>query len=162
MYSAQNQAVLSNWSNDNNFVKPTFYVTAAILLIWHFTYLELSLRHPLMAEEAIPDENDAVGLYEEVEYQAEDESLIGLWQSQIAFVVLTFILALNSRFLIIAINGTVSSTWISRTFLGFVLIPLVSGGSETLTSVMVATLNRMDFVSKDTSPQYSSNLMVPR
>lgn len=130
-------------SGDDGGVGSLTCIVSLVLLGLYWTYIQFTLQ----TREGYHLEASSIDEYDEDEIYEDNYAPVGPWQSLIAFVVLSFVLVLSARCLMMAIDDTVSSTGVSRGFLGLIIIPLVAGGSETWTSAMVAVHNKMDLVS---------------
>lgn len=109
--------------------------TAIVLLLIYFVYLYFQLRtHTELFD------GDEAGIEEE-EY---DEPTLQPLAAPIALALVTYFIAICSQSLVGSIGAIVDQTHSSRSFVGFLLIPLYSNAVLIFTAVRVALLNNMD------------------
>lgn len=134
--------------------------TAIVLLILYVMYLYFQLRsHASLFEEVnegLAEDSEAHqhdlrstvaenGDVEAVEeQQQEEERVLSPLSAGVALVVVTVLVALCADYLVDSIDGIVTQTGMSRTFIGLILIPIVGNAAEHVTAVVVAWKDKMD------------------
>jgi Ca2+:H+ antiporter len=76
--------------------------------------------------------------------EEDDEPRLSMRVSIIGLLVATLAITVFSDMLVESIDGFVTSTGISRTFVGLVILPIVGNAVEHITAVTVAMKNKMD------------------
>lgn len=79
----------------------------------------------------------------EVEEEKEEPDLT-LWAALILLVLSTVLVAICAECLVSSIDHLVSSSGISRVFVGLILLPIVGNAAEHATAVTVAVKDKMD------------------
>ena len=74
----------------------------------------------------------------------EDEPDMPFWVSMMGLTVLTGIITKLSDYLVGSIDGFCTSSGISRTFVGIIILPIVGNAVEHITAISVAVKNKMD------------------
>lgn len=125
--------------------------TAIILLLLYVMYLFFQLKsHATMFEAGVAEEggreNQQNGTAEVVAPAEEDEEerILNPLAAGIALVIVTVLVAVCAEYLVGSIEGIVEKTGMSKTFIGFVLIPIVGNAAEHVTAVVVAYKDKMD------------------
>jgi Ca2+:H+ antiporter len=108
--------------------------TAIILLILYCLYLffQLNSHHSIFDAEHAAEEEEA------------SPQLLKPVPATIALVLITLLVAWCAEYLVDSIDAVVSSTPLSRTFIGLILLPIVGNAAEHVTAVIVAAKGKMD------------------
>ena len=69
----------------------------------------------------------------------DEEAAIGPWTAGITLVVVTVAIAICSEYLVDSIDSVVSSSGISKTFIGLILLPIVGNAGTSLSHCLVLT-----------------------
>ncbi|KAG5664408.1 hypothetical protein KAF25_008142 [Fusarium avenaceum] len=111
--------------------------TAIILLGLYVLYLVFQLRtHSNLFDAENQNEGD-----EEVE---PEEPTIGPVAAMAVLVVTTVLVTICADYLVDSIDDLVTTSGISRAFIGLILIPIVGNAAEHVTAVVVAVRDKMD------------------
>ncbi|RGP70677.1 ca2+:h+ antiporter [Fusarium longipes] len=113
--------------------------TAIILLLLYVLYLVFQLRtHSNLfdAENQTDDDEDA-------EHEHE-EPTIGPVAAIAVLIVTTLLVTVCADYLVDSIDDLVTTSGISRAFIGLILIPIVGNAAEHVTAVVVAVRDKMD------------------
>jgi Ca2+:H+ antiporter len=111
--------------------------TAIILLGLYVLYLVFQLRtHSNLFDAENQNEGD-----EEVEHE---EPSIGPLAAMAVLVVTTVLVTICADYLVDSIDDLVTTSGISRAFIGLILIPIVGNAAEHVTAVVVAVRDKMD------------------
>ncbi|KAF6513053.1 hypothetical protein HZS61_007311 [Fusarium oxysporum f. sp. conglutinans] len=111
--------------------------TSIILLLLYVLYLVFQLRtHSNLFDAEKQSEGDEEGECE--------EPTLGLVAAIAVLVVTTVLVTLCADYLVNSINGLVTTSGISRGFIGLILIPIVGNAAEHVTAVVVALRDKMD------------------
>ncbi|KAG7410347.1 Vacuolar calcium ion transporter [Fusarium oxysporum f. sp. raphani] len=111
--------------------------TAIILLLLYVLYLVFQLRtHSNLFDTENQNEDDEEGECE--------EPTLGPIAAIAVLVVTTVLVTLCAGYLVDSINDLVTTSGISRGFIGLILIPIVGNAAEHVTAVVVALRNKMD------------------
>jgi len=106
--------------------------TAIVLLIIYVLYLVFSLK-------------THSELYRSDEQEDEEEKpQLTTPVSLLLLASVTIIVSFSAEYLVGSIEGIVETSGLSRTFLGLILLPIVSNAAEYVTAVTAATKNKMD------------------
>ena len=81
---------------------------------------------------------------EPADADVEDKPLMSRTSAAVLLLISTGLVAVCAEFLVDAIPGMISSTPVGQTFIGLILLPIVSNAAEHVTAVTVATKNKMD------------------
>ncbi|EWZ78812.1 Ca2+:H+ antiporter [Fusarium oxysporum f. sp. lycopersici MN25] len=73
-----------------------------------------------------------------------EELTLGLVAAIAVLVVTTVLVTLCADYLVNSINGLVTTSGISRGFIGLILVPIVGNAAEHVTAVVVALRDKMD------------------
>ncbi|CAK3992167.1 vacuolar Ca H(+) exchanger [Lecanosticta acicola] len=127
--------------------------TAVILAVVYVFYLVFQLRthsglftddqeegkhgEPEPGEEVNPDVARA-------ENAEEDGRTLGLWSALTTLILTTVCVGFCAEFLVDAINPIVDSTPMSKTFIGIILLPIVTNAAEHVTAVIVSWKGKMN------------------
>lgn len=112
--------------------------TAIILLILYVLYLVFQLKthaHLFDAEAQEGGDGD--------EEQKEPE-ILGPIPAMICLILVTVLVAVCAEYLVDSIDSIVTSSGISKTFIGLILLPIVGNAAEHVTAVVVAWKDKMD------------------
>ncbi|KAF2860111.1 Calcium/proton exchanger [Piedraia hortae CBS 480.64] len=112
--------------------------TAIIMLILYILYLYFQLR---THADLFDGETGAV---DDEEEQEEGPQVLGPVAASICLVIVTLLVAVCAEYLVGSIDDIVSSTGVSKTFIGLVLLPIVGNAAEHVTACVVAYKNKMD------------------
>ena len=112
--------------------------TAVILLLLYVLYLVFQLRthSNLFDAENQPDDEDAE--------QEHEEPTIGPVAAVAVLIVTTLLVTVCADYLVDSIDDLVTTSGISRAFIGLILIPIVGNAAEHVTAVVVAVRDKMD------------------
>ncbi|KAK9452991.1 Sodium/calcium exchanger protein-domain-containing protein [Dipodascopsis uninucleata] len=111
--------------------------SALVLLAIYVLYLIFQLKtHAQLFNEA----DGAGGLDEEEEHPA----LLSVPVSLVALTLITLVVSVCADYLVDSIDSLVTSTGMSKTFIGLILLPIVGNAAEHVTAVVVATKNKME------------------
>ena len=69
---------------------------------------------------------------------------MGPWASAGVLIVVTILVAVCAEYLVDSIDSLVSTTGISKTFVGLILLPIVGNAAEHVTAIVVAVKDKMD------------------
>jgi len=105
--------------------------TAIVLLIIYILYLVFSLK-------------THADLYKEEEDEEEEKPQLTTAVSLLLLATVTVVVSFSAEYLVGSIEGIVETSGLSRTFLGLILLPIVSNAAEYVTAVTAATKNKMD------------------
>ena len=111
---------------------------AAVFLL--FMYLQL-LIFQLKTHAYIFDEVDVTTSSRSIDMEEPSMSFAG---SLLGLLIVTLLVAVFSEFLVDSIDGFVTSSGVSRTFVGLILLPIVGNAVEHVTAVTVAMKDKMD------------------
>jgi calcium/proton exchanger cax len=124
--------------------------TAIVLLFLYFLHIwfELWTHWNLFRNE------DVAAEFEEEDLEEEDpaRSRLGLASALSVFLVSTATLAICVHYIFNAIDYLDSNTELGRShkaFIGLIALPVLSGGAESLTALLVTVRNKVDLVSAD-------------
>ncbi|KAJ5503509.1 hypothetical protein N7463_006383 [Penicillium fimorum] len=118
--------------------------TAIILLMIYVMYLYFQLvSHSDLFEESNSSDTENIAGTEEEE-EEEEERILSPWAAGVVLVVVTVLVSICADYLVDAIDPLVTTTGMSKTFIGLVLIPIVGNAAEHVTAVVVAYKNKMD------------------
>jgi Ca2+:H+ antiporter len=109
--------------------------TAIVLLMLYLVYLvfQLKTHADLFDEERqLIDDNE------------ENAQVVRPWAAGLTILVVTAVIAVSAFYLVGSINSFVEDAHISKTFVGFILIPIVGNAAEHVTAVIVAWKNKME------------------
>lgn len=73
-----------------------------------------------------------------------EEPTLSGWESIIVLATASIIITMSADFLVDSIDGVVSTGWMSKTFIGFILLPIVGNAAEHVSACFVAYKHRMD------------------
>lgn len=104
--------------------------SSIILLIIYVGYLYFQLK-------------THVHLYADDE-EAEEEPTLHIWAACGLLVVSTVLVGVTSEWLVESLDGFTSSYGVSKTFVGLILLPIVSNAAEHVTAVFAARRNAVD------------------
>jgi Ca2+:H+ antiporter len=105
--------------------------TAIVLLIIYILYLVFSLK-------------THADLYKGEEDEEEEKPQLTTAVSLLLLATVTVVVSFSAEYLVGSIEGIVETSGLSRTFLGLILLPIVSNAAEYVTAVTAATKNKMD------------------
>jgi Ca2+:H+ antiporter len=109
--------------------------TAIVLLMLYLVYLvfQLKTHANLFGEERqLIDENE------------DNAQVLRPWAAGLTILVVTAVIAVSAFYLVGSINSFVEDTHISKTFVGFILIPIVGNAAEHVNAVIIAWKNKME------------------
>lgn len=69
---------------------------------------------------------------------------MGPWSAAGVLIVVTVLVAVCAEYLVDSIDSLVSTTGISKTFVGLILLPIVGNAAEHVTAIVVAVKDKMD------------------
>lgn len=120
--------------------------TAIILLILYCLYLVFQLRtHASLFDAAAQEEaRDPEAQNEDGEGDSNEPEILGPVAASVCLVLVTLLVAVCAEYLVDSIDSLVSSTGISKTFIGLILLPIVGNAAEHVTACVVAYKNKMD------------------
>ncbi|KAL2758757.1 hypothetical protein ACRALDRAFT_1068982 [Sodiomyces alcalophilus JCM 7366] len=78
------------------------------------------------------------------EEEEENESIMSAWAAGAILVIATVVVSFCANYLVDSIDPLVEDFNISKTFIGFILIPIVGNAAEHATACVVAVKNKMD------------------
>ena len=111
------------------------YGTAVVLLVLYAMYLVFQLKtHSDLFDEERPLARDAPG----------HVKVLGPWAAGTALVIVTVLVAVCAQYLVKSINSFVGAAHFNKSFVGFILLPIVGNAAEHATAVIVARKNKMD------------------
>ncbi|KAF2220903.1 Sodium/calcium exchanger protein-domain-containing protein [Elsinoe ampelina] len=113
--------------------------TAIILLILYVLYLVFQLK----THTELFDEETAADDGEEGEGEGEGQ-ILSPYSATVVLVLITVLVSICADYLVGSIESIVTSTGISKTFIGLILIPIVGNAAEHVTAVVVAYKDKMD------------------
>ena len=73
-----------------------------------------------------------------------EKPLMSRTSAAVLLLVSTALVAVCAEFMVDAIPGMIASSSVSQTFIGLIVLPIVSNAAEHVTAVTVATKNKMD------------------
>lgn len=73
-----------------------------------------------------------------------EKPLMSRTSAAVLLLVSTALVAVCAEFMVDAIPGMIASSSVSQTFIGLIILPIVSNAAEHVTAVTVATKNKMD------------------
>ncbi|KAL6917673.1 hypothetical protein ACHAPO_000518 [Fusarium lateritium] len=112
--------------------------TAIILLLLYVLYLIFQLRTHSNLFDAENQQEDEDGEHEQ------EEPTIGPVAAIAVLVVTTVLVTVCADYLVDSIDDLVTTSGISRAFIGLILIPIVGNAAEHVTAVVVAVRDKMD------------------
>jgi len=112
--------------------------TAIILLLLYVLYLVFQLRTHSNLFDAENQQEDDDGEHEQ------EEPTIGPIAAIAVLVVTTVLVTICADYLVDSIDDLVTTSGISRAFIGLILIPIVGNAAEHVTAVVVAVRDKMD------------------
>lgn len=128
--------------------------TAIILLGLYCLYLFFQLKsHPKLFDTAAQQGEDVEAQQggNSIEAQQsgnndeeEEPEILGPIAAAICLVVVTVLVAVCAEYLVDSIDSIVSSSGISKTFIGLILLPIVGNAAEHVTAIVVAYKGKMD------------------
>jgi len=80
----------------------------------------------------------------EISDKDEEPEILGPTASAICLVLVTVLVAICAEYLVDSIDSIVSSSGISKTFIGLILLPIVGNAAEHVTAIVVAYKGKMD------------------
>lgn len=93
----------------------------------------------------IPSDSENAGLLSGDEFiEDKPESSLNTTEALVLLTIVTVIVAYCADYLVDSIDSIVTSTGISKTFIGLILIPIVGNAAEHVTAVVVAMKDKMD------------------
>ncbi|SCU96053.1 LAME_0F14664g1_1 [Lachancea meyersii CBS 8951] len=112
--------------------------TSIVLLVVYVCFLvfQLKTHHELFEQQE--EETEEV-----LEHHSKSHTL-SIKSSVIFLLVTTVLVSLCADFLVGSIDHVVETSGLSKTFIGLIVIPIVGNAAEHVTSVIVATKNKMD------------------
>lgn len=125
--------------------------TAIILIVLYILYLVFQLRtHAGLFHDDVPEpDEDATEDIDPENTQSkhhneEIETMLGPKGALTCLVVTTVCVAFCAEFLVDSINEIVATTSMSKTFIGLILLPIVSNAAEHVTAVIVSWKGKMN------------------
>ncbi|KAF2167097.1 hypothetical protein M409DRAFT_66166 [Zasmidium cellare ATCC 36951] len=125
--------------------------TAIILIVLYFLYLVFQLRthSNLFRDDGPEPEGDGDENIDPVHAQSkhhneEIETTLGPKGALACLVVTTLCVGVCAEFLVDSINEIVETTSMSKTFIGLILLPIVSNAAEHVTAVIVSWKGKMN------------------
>jgi len=115
--------------------------TAIIMLILYCLYLVFQLKTHAKLFDDVEAQDDEDG---ENSGEAKEPEILTPIPAGICLVLVTVLVAVCAEYLVDSIDAIVSSTGISKTFIGLILLPIVGNAAEHVTAVVVAYKNKMD------------------
>lgn len=73
-----------------------------------------------------------------------EKPMMSRTSAAVLLLVSTALVAVCAEFMVDAIPGMIASSSVSQTFIGLIVLPIVSNAAEHVTAVTVATKNKMD------------------
>ena len=110
------------------------------MLVLYCLYLLFQLRTHAAYFEGEADADDD----EENQEEASEPEILGPYAAFVCLAIVTVLVAICAEFLVDSIDAIVDSLGVSKTFIGLILLPLVSNAAEHVTAVVVAYKNKMD------------------
>jgi len=111
--------------------------TAIIMLILYCLYLVFQLKtHAKLFDDVEAQDGD--------DEESKEPEILRPIPAGICLVLVTVLVAVCAEYLVDSIDAIVSSTGISKTFIGLILLPIVGNAAEHVTAVVVAYKNKMD------------------
>ncbi|CAG8530903.1 10697_t:CDS:2 [Ambispora gerdemannii] len=114
--------------------------TAIVLLGVYGFYLYFQLISHKHLYSEIPEEGEE----QQEEQEEKEEPQLTLQLSLGLLVGATLVVAFCAEYLVDSIEGIVESSGLSRTFVGLILLPIVSNAAEYITAVTAAIKDKMD------------------
>ena len=136
MYAALNRSDKSTTGN----ILILSHGTSIIMLLLYCLYLFFQLRtHSSYFEGEVNEDDD-----EEDSEEANEPEVLGPYAAFTCLALVTILVAFCAEFLVDSIDPIVVSFGVSKTFIGLILLPLVSNAAEHVTACVVAYKNKMD------------------
>jgi len=107
--------------------------TAIVLLIIYILYLFFSLKTHSDIYAGEPQEGED-----------EEKPQLTTFVALVLLASVTVVVSFSAEYLVGSIEGIVETSGISRTFLGLILLPIISNAAEYVTAVTAAAKNKMD------------------
>lgn len=136
--------------------------TSIVLLVLYLAYMWFQLRtHQNLFICPVTESSSAGPNGVTAEEEEEGEAIMSPWAAGFVLVAATVIVSFCADYLVDSIDPLVDDFNISKTFIGFILIPIVGNAAEHATACVVAVKNKMDLVCP---PKSDSSLtrMKPR
>lgn len=111
--------------------------TAVIMLILYCLYLVFQLKTHAHLFDAEAQEEGGDG-------EEKEPEILGPVAAGVCLVLVTVLVAVCAEYLVDSIDSIVSTTGISKTFIGLVLLPIVGNAAEHVTACVVAWKDKMD------------------
>lgn len=108
--------------------------TAIIMLILYCLYLFFQLKTHAELFDAESQEDG----------EGEEAQILGPVAATVALILITLLVAVCAEYLVDSIDSIVTSSGISKTFIGLILLPIVGNAAEHVTAVVVAWKDKMD------------------
>lgn len=146
-------ALLNSEDGDTVEIVQVSRATAVILAVVYVFYLMFQLRthSGLFTDDQEEDKHEEHEPGEEVnpdvarvENVQREGEILGPWSSLTTLVLTTVCVGFCSEFLVTAINPIVDSTPMSKTFIGIILLPIVTNAAEHVTAVIVSWKGKMN------------------
>ena len=116
--------------------------TAVILLILYVLYLFFQLRtHANLFDAELASE----GLDEERE-----QPQLSAWAAGGVLFVVTILVAVCAEYLVGSIDSFAETVHVSKTFIGFIILPIVGNAAEHITAIVVTVKDKMDLATSVT------------
>lgn len=110
--------------------------TAIIMLILYCLYLVFQLKTHARLFDAEQEAGE--------EGEEKEPELLGPIPAGICLVLVTVLVAICAEYLVDSIDAIVSTSGVSKTFIGLILLPIVGNAAEHVTAVVVAYKDKMD------------------
>ena len=111
--------------------------TAIILLILYCLYLFFQLKTHAKLFDAEAQEDGGDG-------EAKEPEILGPFAAGVCLVLVTVLVAVCAEYLVDSIDSIVTTSGISKTFIGLILLPIVGNAAEHVTACVVAWKDKMD------------------
>ncbi|ROT35288.1 Calcium/proton exchanger [Sodiomyces alkalinus F11] len=124
--------------------------TSIVLLVLYLAYMWFQLEThknlficPVAAAASSPAGPNGVAAHEE-EQDEEEEAIMSPWAAGAILVITTLLVSFCANYLVESIDPLVEDFNITKTFIGFILIPIVGNAAEHATACVVAVKDKMD------------------
>jgi Ca2+:H+ antiporter len=116
--------------------------TAIIMIIMYLFYLYFQLRsHTHLFQEDVGEENDSEAGDPQDAAQKESQKsgeILGPTGAVVCLVLTTIFVGLSAEFLVNSIEDVVEQTGMTTTFIGIIILPIISNAAEHVTAVIVS------------------------
>ncbi|KAK5132724.1 hypothetical protein LTR08_008690 [Meristemomyces frigidus] len=111
--------------------------TSVIMLLLYCLYLYFQLKSHAHLFDAEAQEEGGDG-------EEKEPEILGPVAAGVCLVIVTLLVAVCAEYLVDSIDSIVTSTGISKTFIGLILLPIVGNAAEHVTACVVAYKGKMD------------------